>query len=384
MKRLLLLGGGHAHVYVLDRLAAERLQGVEVVLVSPFGRQIYSGMLPGWIAGIYPIAACTLPLDALAARAGVRFVQQAGVALDAAARELVCANGTRLRYDWLSIDIGPATARSAIAGAAEHAIAVRPIERFIDGVEGVLADARMGRPGDLVIVGGGAAGVELGFALDARLRALGLGGDRQVGVTVIGAAARPLDGMPSLLRLRVERLMRRRGIGWVGGHRVTAVDSDGVVLESGRRLAARHVLLVTGAAAQGWLAASGLATDTTGFVRVGPCLQSVSHPEVFAAGDCAAYADARPKSGVFAVRAGPALAENLSRAVAGKPLRSWRPQRRALYLISTGTGHALGAWGPIAWWGDWVWRWKDRIDRAFIARFTPDSAPPAGEPARPR
>ncbi len=384
MRRLLLLGGGHAHVHVLERLAAERLPGVEVVLVSPFSRQIYSGMLPGWIAGIYPIAACALPLDTLAARAGVRFVQQAGVGLDAAARELVCANGSRLRYDWLSIDVGPTTARSTIAGAAEHAIAVRPIECFVDAVERVLADARAGRAGDLVIVGGGAAGVELGFAFDARLRALGLGDDGQVGVTVVGAAARPLDGMPSLLRLRVERLMRRRRIGWVGGCRVTAVDGNGVLLESGRTLPARHVLLVTGAAAQGWLAESGLATDAAGFVRVGPCLQSVSHPEVFAAGDCAAYADARPKSGVFAVRAGPALAENLARAVAGKPLQSWRPQRRALYLISTGTGHALGAWGAFAWWGDWVWRWKDRIDRAFMARFTPESAAPAGEPARPR
>ncbi len=384
MNRLVLLGGGHAHVHVLDRLAAERPTGLDVVLVSPFTRQIYSGMLPGWIAGIYPIAACALPLDALAARAGVRFVRQACVALDVARRELVCADGTVLHYDWLSIDVGPATALSAIAGAAEHAIAVRPIERFVDAVERILADARAGRAGDLVIVGGGAAGVELGFAFDARLRALGCRDGKGIGVTVVGAAKQPLDGMPWLLRLRVGRLLRRRGIGWLGGRRVAAVDAGGVALEQGQTLAARHVLLVTGAAAQAWLAESGLATDAAGFIRVGPCLQSVSHPEVFAAGDCAAYADARPKSGVFAVRAGPALADNLARLIAGKPLRPWRPQRRALYLISTGTGHALGAWGPFAWWGDWVWRWKDRIDRAFMARFTPGCTAPAKESARPR
>jgi selenide,water dikinase len=376
VKRLVLLGGGHAHVYVLDRLARERrerLVDTEVVLVSPYARQVYSGMLPGWIAGRYALRDCVLALDVLAALAGVQRVEQACVALDLDARALCLANGSRLGFDLLSIDVGPATDIAALPGAAAHALPVRPIETFIAAIEHCLAAYGRGETGDLAIVGGGAAGVELAFALDARLRALGLRGatGSAPAVRLIGAAARPLAGLPRLLQWRAAALLRARGIEWLGGQRVAEVGAGFVRLADGRELPARHTLLVTGAAAQPWLAGSGLAVDAGGFVRVSRSLQSVSHAGVFAAGDCAAYADNRPKSGVYAVRAGPPLAENLLRALRGAPLRTWTPQRRALYLINTADGSALAAWGALAWWGGWVWRWKDRIDRAFMARFTP-------------
>jgi selenide,water dikinase len=129
-------------------------------------------------------------------------------------------------------------------------------------------------------------------------------------------------------------------------------------------------LLVTGAAAPAWPAASSLACDENGFIRVSPTLQSTSHPFVFAAGDVAAYADPRPKSGVFAVRAGPVLANNLRSAFTGKTMQRWAPQKKALYLISTGKRHALAAWGTLNTSGEWVWRWKDRIDRRFMQRFS--------------
>ena len=109
--------------------------------------------------------------------------------------------------------------------------------------------------------------------------------------------------------------------------------------------------------------------DGPGFIRVDRELRSLSHRNVFAAGDVAAYADARPKSGVYAVRAGPALSRNLRAFCEDRPLQPWTPQRRALYLISTGARHALGTWGAWSWSGRWVWRWKDRIDRAFMRRF---------------
>jgi len=129
-------------------------------------------------------------------------------------------------------------------------------------------------------------------------------------------------------------------------------------------------LLVTGAAAPRWPAKSGLATDESGFICVGPALQSISHPGIFAAGDVAAYHDGRPKSGVFAVRAGPVLADNLRAACNGTPLRLWTPQQRALYLISTGGRHALAVWGTWSFGGRWVWLWKNLIDRRFVRRFS--------------
>jgi selenide,water dikinase len=127
---------------------------------------------------------------------------------------------------------------------------------------------------------------------------------------------------------------------------------------------------VTGAAAPAWPRASGLQTDAAGFIAVDTHLQSLSHPGVFAAGDIASMQDTpRPKSGVYAVRQGPPLTENLRRALRGEPLVEYHPQARALALISAGDRYAVASYGPFALSGAWVWRWKDRIDSAFMQRY---------------
>ncbi|MGL1832515.1 FAD-dependent oxidoreductase [Rhodocyclaceae bacterium SMB388] len=371
MKRLVLAGGGHAHVHVLDRLARSRPEGVDITLLSPFERQVYSGMLPGWIAGIYPLDACMLPLTGLAERAGVRFVRKSCVKLEADARVLECDDGEHLEFDLLSLDVGSVTAAEPIPGADHHAIRARPIEDFITAVSDLLERVRVGRSDSIVIVGDGAAAVEIAFALDVRLRRMACRDEsgRGVRLGIAGSAPRPLSRLPRLMQWRVASLLRKRNIAWYGSARATGVAADHVRLSDGRTVAATDVLQLTGASAHPWLSRSGLATDRNGFVQVLPNLQSSSHSGVFAVGDCAAYAAVRPKSGVFAVRAGPPLAHNLIASLKGDELRAWTPQRRALYLLSTGDGDALAAWGAFAWWGEWVWRWKDRIDRAFVARY---------------
>lgn len=364
MKQLVLVGGGHAHVHVLAALAAQPLADTEVTLVSPYARQIYSGMLPGWISGYYAIEECALALDRLARRAGVRLVQTAcsGLALDAG--QVLCANGEHMGFDILSIDSGPVAGSPDLAGG-EGGMPIRPIEGFIAAWPALLERAR--RPQfRLAIVGDGAAAVELAFAIATRFADEELAG---AGVTLIGGNQQPLAGFPSFLRKRVTALLAQRGIAWHGDRRATAIGVDHVQTGDGTRLPADAVLLATGAAAPAWPAAGGLACDNAGYIAVSPMLQSLSHPRVFAAGDVAALHYSRPKSGVFAVRAGPPLAHNLRAICSGKAMTPWRPQHRALYLISTGQRHALAAWGRLSTEGDWVWRWKDRIDRRFIARF---------------
>jgi len=361
VKRLVLLGGGHAHVHVLDSLAEHPLADTEVTLISPYPRQIYSGMLPGWIAGHYTLDQCAIDLTRLAERARCRFLTTRAIGLDLNGCTVLCEDGSLESFDWLSIDVGPVTAGNAIDGAEVHALQVRPIETFIGGINQMLPLLKDAVGDPVAIVGAGAAGLELAFALRHRSPA--------TPITLIGSDPLPLDGLPPLLRRHALKTLTRKGIDWIGEHRAQHVDSDGLILDDGTIVRAGHVLQVTGAAAQPWPATAGLAVDERGFIQVNPCLQSRSHPHVFAAGDIAAYHDPRPKSGVFAVRAGAPLTRNLRKAVNGEPLEAWTPQHRALYLISTGDHHALGAWGPFAWWGDWVWRWKDRIDRQFMARF---------------
>ena len=367
-QRLLLLGGGHAHLNLLKRLATRSLPGWQTTLITPCPRQIYSGMLPGWVAGHYAINECAIALVDLAARAGIAFAQTAATGLDLERGEVACADGRRLAFDRLSIDTGPEPALAGLAGAAEHALPVRPIEGFIQGWPGIVDRWRAATTRfELVLVGAGAGAVELAFAIDWRARAEGAS---HVRVSLLGREATPLDGAAPAVRARALALLRGRGIRWQGMSTATQILPGGVALERGAAVPFDACLLATGAAAPRWPRDAGLATDERGFVRVDRTLRSVSHAQVFAAGDVAALADPRPKSGVFAVRAGQVLADNILAACADRPLRDWHPQRRALYLVSTGDRRAIACWGSWSAWGSWVWRWKDRIDRRFVQRYS--------------
>jgi len=373
VNQLLLLGGGHAHVQVLADLARRPIKNWQVRLVTPYRRQIYSGMLPGWVAGHYRLADCAIDLGALAARAGVTLIETMGIGLDADAQVLSCADGARLRFDRLSIDCGSVSALENLRGSREHALPIRPIEGFVAAWSG-LVDRILGQCTrfDLVIIGAGAAGVELAFAIQQRAWRDGWSHLR---VSLLGSEPLPLDGMPISARSCALELLQRRGIRWLGDSRATEVAPDHVRLESGVTLPSHATLLVTGAAAPSWPHLSGLSTNERGFIEVGPSLQTVSHPAICAVGDIAAYASERPKSGVYAVRAGPVLATNLRALCEGDSPTNWTPQRRALYLISIGNRWAIASWGGLAVSGAWVWRWKDHIDRRFMRRFNSKDEP---------
>jgi pyridine nucleotide-disulfide oxidoreductase family protein len=365
MRRVVLLGGGHAHVHVLQDLARQPMPGADVTLVSPFGVTLYSGMVPGLVAGRYAAADCSIALKALAERAKVHFVDGSAFALDAAKRRVSVArpdgNTQAVDYDVMSIDTGAVIDRAAIPGAREHALFVRPIDHFVRLLDRLL-DMVQTQPRSVVVVGAGAAGVELALALARRIGSAGH-------VSLVTGGPAPLANYPPTVRTRAARALRRAGI-TVLEEPCREITATHVLLGGGARLACDAPVLAVGTSAPPWLAPSGLTLDDAGFIATGRTLQSNSHPEVFAAGDVAARPDApHPRSGVYAVRAGPPLALNLRRFVAGGQLAAYRPQAHSLNLIACGDGRAIGAWGNWSFEGRWVGWWKDRIDRRFIARF---------------
>jgi len=372
-KRLLLLGGGHAHVHVLQALAKEPLPGAEVALVTPYARQIYSGMVPGLVAGHYRVDQCAIALQPLAAAARVHFIESAAVALDTAARRVTLADGRVAEYDVLSLDTGAVMDRDRLPGAREHGLFVRPIEHFVRLLDGLL-DLAAQRVLDVVVVGGGAAGVELAMALHHRL---GGRGEERARIALVTGDGGPLEGYAPGVVQRASAALERCRV-TVFRDSCKELVPGAVVLGSGARLACDAPVLATGAEAPAWLARSGLALDEPGFVVTGPLLQSASHPEVFAVGDVASRADQpHAKSGVYAVRAGPPLALNLRRFVGGGPLMPHLPQARTLNLISCGERRAIVSWGHLAAQGRWAWWWKDRIDRAFVQRYSLPDTPQA-------
>ena len=376
MKSLVLVGGGHAHVHVLKAIGDALDPTVSVTLVTPVERQVYSGMVPGFVAGHYGLAECGVDLIALARRARAFVVRSSVALVSTAAQEIICTDGRTVPYDVLSLDVGSRPQVGNAKGVAEHAVAVRPLESFVEGWERVLARARERRMNAVSVVGGGAAGIELAFAMDFRLRKEA--GDRAPHVRVLTDARSIVPEYGTAVRGRLLRLAQARNIGIHHDSRVAEVGAGFLRVGESIEFATDATFWVGGAAAHEFIRDSGLATDERGFLVVNDFMQSASHPEVFGAGDCATNPqNPRPKAGVYAVRAGPALAVNLFAALHGGLLERHVSSRRFLALVSCGGRYAVGVWGPLSFEGRWVWRWKDRIDRGFVAKYAPEALGPA-------
>jgi selenide,water dikinase len=369
LKQLVLLGGGHSHVEVLRRFGADRLPDTELALVSPHPRLIYSGMLPGLIAGHYTRDECGIDLAALAQSASCRFVQAecAGIAADA--RSVFCTDGTTLPCDVLSVDTGGRAPAAETPGAERFALPARPIEGFLERWELLCERARGAMPvRRIAVVGAGAGGIELLLAMQHRLRAAAAASG--VRFALVDAAGSILPTHHARVRAIFMRILEARGVTCHLGCAVLRVEQGVVRRQGGGDVEADAIVWATGASAPSWPKAAGLAVDDRGFIVVNERLQSISHAQVFAAGDIASVAGApRPKSGVYAVRAGPPLAKNLRRMLRGDDLVEWIPQKEALALIGTGERCAVASRGAFALEGKWVWCWKDRIDRRFIRRY---------------
>jgi selenide,water dikinase len=219
----------------------------------------------------------------------------------------------------------------------------------------------------VTLVGAGAAGIELALAMDHRFASLAP--PHRPHVRVLGDTA-PLADIPAGARERLLGLLRENGIGLHAGNAVAEVREREVRLEGGLQFASDATFWTTGTAAPELARDSGFATDVGGYLLTNEFLQSVSHPQVFGAGDCAVQQGReRPRAGVFAVRAAPTLAANLRAVMAGGSLQSHATGRRYLALVSAGKKRAVGFWNGFSWEGGWAWRWKDRIDREFVSRY---------------
>jgi selenide, water dikinase len=374
LKDVVLVGAGHSHVTVLRMFGMKPIPGVRLTLISREVHTPYSGMLPGLIAGHYGFDDAHIDTGPLARFAGARLYQAEAVDLDLAGRHVICRRRPPVPYDLLSLNIGSTPNTADVPGASEHAIPVKPIDGFLRRFEALQARvlARKGRTA-VALVGAGAGGVELLLAVEHRLRQeVTRAGFAAGGLSFVLVSGVPdiLPSFPGAFRARFHAILAARGIAVITGAPVTRVEAGRLMLAGYGPLAADEILWTTQAAPARWLAKAGLPLDARGFLRVDQTLRVVGRDDIFAAGDTIAFSGHElPKSGVYAVRAGPALAENIRRTLTGRALRRFRPQREALYLISTGGRHAVGTRNGLVVEGDWVWRWKDWIDRRFMRKF---------------
>ena len=374
LRDIVLVGGGHSHVGVLKSFGMKPIPGVRLTLICTDMHTPYSGMLPGYVAGHYDYDEVHIDLSRLAVFAGARLYRDEVIGLDRANNKVLCRNRPPVPYDQVSINIGSTPQLGGVPGAIDFAVAVKPITRFNDRWLALLQRVQQ-HPGKttIAVVGAGAGGVELLLAMQWRLRhelkLLGrdpdelvfhLFTDRDVILPTHNAGVRKM----------FDNVLTQRGVTVHRNAPVTQVMASRLQTASGESTDADEIVWVTRAGGAPWLKDTGLALDAEGFIQVTDTLQTVTDPNVFAAGDIASMLNYRlEKAGVFAVRQGPPLTDNLRRAVAGTDLVPYHPQSTWLALISTGDKHAVASRGWLGFSGDWVWRWKDWIDRRFMRKF---------------
>ena len=378
-RRVLLIGAGHAHLHVAARAGDFAARGIDLVLVDP-GRFWYSSMATGLLGGEYEAADDSLDPHALIAARGGQSLRARAVAVDREERSVVLEDGRRERYDLVSLNVGSGVPHDLVEPGVARVWSAKPISEllaFREALERGWRNAPDARP-DVLVVGLGLAGTELALNLDALARRRG----GRIALRVLGG-----DPPETRTSGRLEALLSARGIAIERMARVERIREGRAVLEDGTDRRFDHAVLATGLRAHPLTHRLGLAHGETEGLHVTPMLHAFDDPCVFAAGDCAHMPDhPRPKVGVFGVRAAPILAHNLLASLVGEPLRSYRPQKRWLWVANCGDGTGLAAWGgdtgtaPNVWEHSWLrpgllWRgrsalWiKRTIDRRFMRRY---------------
>lgn len=412
VKHLVLIGGGHSHAIVLKMFGINPLPGVRLTLISDVLHAPYSGMLPGHVAGFYDYDECHIDLRSLAEFAGCQILVDRAIAIDLNKNLVICQTCPPINFDVLSVDIGSTPATLSVPGAAEYAIAAKPVPEFLSSWNQLISERQnsLQKLLRIAIVGGGAGGVELALNMQSRLgkeegfgnrlcngfngwilryserrkREKGRGKkEEELEIHLFHSGAELMQGHNQRVRRRLQEILISRGIQLHLKEKVCAVKkieretnpqfptNYQISCKSGLKLECEIIFWVTQASAANWIRESGLAADSNGFMQVNDCLQSVSHPNVFGAGDIAAMVNyPRPKAGVFAVRQGKPLFENLQQFLLEKPLKPFAPQEQYLGLIGTGNKRAIASRGNFMWESRLLWYWKDWIDRQFMQKFS--------------
>ncbi|WP_392346887.1 selenide, water dikinase SelD [Parasynechococcus sp.] len=351
--QLVLAGGGHSHALMLQRWSMrpkQRPKGL-ITLVNRSSTTLYSGMVPGLIAGLYSRDQAAIDLRRLATNADVAFVEAEIQGIDLTYQTLLLEDRLPLGFTKLSLDVGAmsrpvAPDQSLPAGRVVPIKPLEPALAFLESQDGNSSDP-------FHVVGSGLAGVEVALALRHRW------------------PTRPIHLLAKADHLdpRLARAIQAAEVRIMHQPADAPANTLPATISSG--------LLCSGSCAPGWLAASGLpCIEDSGRVRTTRRLQVIGHPQIFASGDCAVIdACPRPPSGVWAVRAAIPLARNLEAAYQEQRLKPWTPQQQALQLLGgfrsgQPTGWAL--WGSILLGPHpLLWRWKQSIDRRFMQRFQP-------------
>ena len=353
VRDLVLVGGGHSNIQVLKHFGMRSYPGIRLTLISSYVNSPYSGMTAGLVSGQYQSDSTQINLERLCQFARARYIRGEVAGLELEQQRILLQDRPSIHYDLLSLNVG-----SASPAIFNNAFSIKPIAEFEKNLE-VLDQAIKGDQ-SLTIVGSGAAGLEMSFALKARYQG-------KLHINLVGEEL--LSGTPPKAAQIILNKLNVEQISFIEGHATDFKDRT-LFFRNRPSIETDYVVEATGAASYAWIKDSGLKVDDQGFVKVDRYLKSISHSTIFAVGDVASLeGQERPKSGVFAVREGKTLVHNLLAALRKKQLKPYRAQKNHLALINCCDGTAIAVRGGFVSLGTIWWRYKNIIDKKFVSRF---------------
>jgi selenide,water dikinase len=364
-RHILLAGGGHAHAVALRNLVKRPPDaGIRLTLVSPTTHNLYSGALPGVIAGHWQAEAIGVPLQPLCQAAGVEFLRDKIVMIDPGGCTATLESGKTIPFDLASLDIGSGIRPLDAEAGHDMIVPIRPITPFLDQWHSSLARIKAGSvPPAVIVAGAGLAGIEVALAIHFRLQQEGIPAARTLLVDPGPQIAASSSGA---LRKKLGRALQTSGISLALQTRIQTVRGHTVVFSSGAETQAALIVNCAGSAPHDWISETDL-TTVGGRIEVDACLRSSSHPHIWAAGDTSHFKpDPLAPAGVFAVRAGSVIAENIRRYSGNGPLSEFHPQSDYLKLVSLGERRAIAEKFGLTLEGGWVWQLKKYIDFSFL------------------
>jgi NADH dehydrogenase FAD-containing subunit len=364
-KRLVLIGGGHAHMVTLANLAAIIDRGHAVTVIGPSEYHYYSGMGPGMLGGSYRPEEIRFATRHVVEKQGGSFLSDKAVAIDPEKKAVMLASGNTVPYDVLSCNAGSEVPRHLIDGTPADCFAVKPIEKLVEAKNRLIDQFRRHSP-EVVIVGGGPSAAEV--AGNVWQLASTSGG--QMPRVTICAGKVFMPRFPASIRRRISRTLGKRGVIIREGAVVNAVSPTSVCLDSGETLPADFIFLALGVKPSSIFAASGIATGPDGGLRVNRFLQSTQYPEIFGGGDCIHFQDnPLDKVGVYAVRQNPVLFHNITAQLTGGDLVPFDPGGDYLLIFNLGGGVGVLKKRWLEFGGRPAFIVKDYIDRRFMKKF---------------
>jgi NADH dehydrogenase FAD-containing subunit len=364
-KRLVLIGGGHAHMVTLAMLHTFVEKGHRVTVVGPSDHHYYSGMGPGMLGKTYTPSDIRFATRHVVEKQGGTFIRDKAVQILGGKKKVMLASGEAVGYDVISFNAGSYVPRLDQPEGAKDVYSVKPIERLMEAQARILELVAQKKI-TIGILGGGPSSAEVAGNIWQLSRVAG-GNMPQI---KIFAGKRFMSRFPDNVRLKLQRLLTQRGIEINTDGYVQTVRSGAVTLDSGETQELDFIFLAVGVKPNSIFKKSGLATGPDGGLRVNEFLQNVDYPEMFGGGDCI-YFDKQPldKVGVYAVRQNPILYHNLMAALEETRLQPFDPGGDYLLIFNMGGGIGVLRKRWLLLKGRTAFYIKDYIDRKFMNKF---------------